>query len=619
MKKQKKSLIQLILFLFAITTAKSQDLNLKIMSFNIQQPFGTNWDNRKSNVASIFNVTQADVIGTQEAVNYQRDYIAQQTGYAWYGIARDGGDNGEGSWIFYKADKYSLDSSNSGSFWMSTTPNIPSRFEGDYNRICTYVHLIEKSSGKSFYIFNSHFPTPDLPNARLKSAKLLTEKIVNRAIKSDPVYVTGDFNSTEGDAVTIWMKNGSDNAIKFRDTYRDVYPTGNVNTGFGTKFDYIYCPTDSKYTSLTSWVITNPVASDHYPIAATVRYNNSTTPPIPVTQVIPGKIEAENYSNSFGIQLENTTDIGQGQNVGYLDLNDWLEYKVDVASASKYTFDLRYASNSESGKINVLIDGVYYQSTDLPITNGWQTWQTITKNIDLPAGLHTIKIEVVKGGFNLNWFNFSSQTPSGLSIPGKIEAENYSMTFGTQLENTTDTGGGQNVGYFDVNDILEYNVTVSNTGNYNFDIRVASLEKSGRLNLLVDNNYQKSIDLPITGGWQNWQTSSTTVNLTQGNHKLKFEIVKDGFNLNWFNFSNNGTSKTSSSKNIVMEESDSNTFYPNPARDFIYFNNEYDWIVYSNAGSKVLSGRSQLVNVSSLNSGIYIVEFNGKRKKLLIN
>nr|WP_315222017.1 carbohydrate-binding protein [uncultured Flavobacterium sp.] len=589
------------------------------MSFNIQQPFGTNWDNRKSNVASIFNVTQADVIGTQEAVNYQRDYIAQQTGYAWYGIARDGGDNGEGSWIFYKADKYSLDSSNSGSFWMSTTPNIPSRFEGDYNRICTYVHLIEKSSGKSFYIFNSHFPTPDLPNARLKSAKLLTEKIVNRAIKSDPVYVTGDFNSTEGDAVTIWMKNGSDNAIKFRDTYRDVYPTGNVNTGFGTKFDYIYCPTDSKYTSLTSWVITNPVASDHYPIAATVRYNNSTTPPIPVTQVIPGKIEAENYSNSFGIQLENTTDIGQGQNVGYLDLNDWLEYKVDVASASKYTFDLRYASNSESGKINVLIDGVYYQSTDLPITNGWQTWQTITKNIDLPAGLHTIKIEVVKGGFNLNWFNFSSQTPSGLSIPGKIEAENYSMTFGTQLENTTDTGGGQNVGYFDVNDILEYNVTVSNTGNYNFDIRVASLEKSGRLNLLVDNNYQKSIDLPITGGWQNWQTSSTTVNLTQGNHKLKFEIVKDGFNLNWFNFSNNGTSKTSSSKNIVMEESDSNTFYPNPARDFIYFNNEYDWIVYSNAGSKVLSGRSQLVNVSSLNSGIYIVEFNGKRKKLLIN
>ncbi|MDX6182736.1 carbohydrate-binding protein [Flavobacterium sp. Fl-77] len=619
MKKQKKSLIQLILFLFAITTAKSQDLNLKIMSFNIQQPFGTNWDNRKSNVASIFNVTQADVIGTQEAVNYQRDYIAQQTGYAWYGIARDGGDNGEGSWIFYKADKYSLDSSNSGSFWMSTTPNIPSRFEGDYNRICTYVHLIEKSSGKSFYIFNSHFPTPDLPNARLKSAKLLTEKIANRAIKTDPVYVTGDFNSTEGDAVTIWMKNGSDNAIKFRDTYRDVYPTGNVNTGFGTKFDYIYCPTDSKYTSLTSWVITNPVASDHYPIAATVRYNNSTTPPIPVTQVIPGKIEAENYSNSFGIQLENTTDIGQGQNVGYLDLNDWLEYKVDVASASKYTFDLRYASNSESGKINVLIDGVYYQSTDLPITNGWQTWQTITKNIDLPAGLHTIKIEVVKGGFNLNWFNFSSQTTSGLSIPGKIEAENYSMTFGTQLENTTDTGGGQNVGYFDVNDILEYNVTVSNTGNYNFDIRIASLEKSGRLNLLVDNNYQKSIDLPITGGWQNWQTSSTTVNLTQGNHKLKFEIVKDGFNLNWFNFSNNVTSKTSSSKNIVMEESDSNTFYPNPAKDFIYFNNEYDWIVYSNAGSKVLSGRSQLVNVSSLNSGIYIVEFNGKRKKLLIN
>lgn len=732
------------------TTVKAQNLNVKIMSFNVQQPFGTNWDGRKAGAASIFNTTQADVIGTQEAVNYQRDYLAQQTGYAWYGIGRDGGDSGEGSWIFYKANKYTLDNANSGNFWLSDTPTVPSRFAGGYNRICTYVHLIEKSSGKGFYIFNSHFPTPDLPDARLKSMKLLTQRMASRAIPADPIYATGDFNSNEVDAVTIWMKTGADNPTKYRDTYRDVNPSGSVNTGFGTKFDYIYCPNDAKYTTQTSWVITTPVASDHYPIVAEVQFKNENTPPIPVTHNIPGKIEAENYANALGITLENTTDVGAGKNVGYLEVNDWieykvnvataanytlelriastsdsgkiavlvdgqqnqtialpltngwqawqtvtkninlpaglhtikfqvaeagfninwfnfvaptpsalaipgkieaenyattfgtqledtadvgggknvgylevndwLEYKVNVAAAANYTLDVRYASTSDSGKINVLIDGQYNQTIALPLTNGWQAWQTLTKNISLPAGLHTIRFQVVTEGFNLNWFNFSSSTPSNpsnLTIPGKIEAENYAITFGTQLEDTADTGGGKNIGFLDVNDILEYNISVTNTATYTFEIRVASLDSSGRINVLVDNQFIKSIDLPVTGGWQNWQTLNSSINLSQGNHRLKLEVVKGGFNLNWFNF---GTiSVTKSIENKTIEALESTSFYPNPTKDFINFNSEYEWTIFSISGEKLLSGESQKADVSSLNSGIYILYFNGQQKKLIIN
>ena len=89
-----------------------------------------------------------DVIGTQEAVNYQRDYLIGETGYSWFGTGRDGGDAGEGSWIFYKSDKYTLDATNSGNFWLSTTPTVPSSFGGAYNRICTYVRLVEKATGQ---------------------------------------------------------------------------------------------------------------------------------------------------------------------------------------------------------------------------------------------------------------------------------------------------------------------------------------------------------------------------------------------------------------------------------------------------------------------------------------
>ncbi|WP_159779417.1 carbohydrate-binding protein [Flavobacterium sp. 9AF] len=587
------------------------------MSFNVQQPYSTNWDGRKANAAYIINTTQADIIGTQEAVNYQRDYLIQQTGYAWFGIGRDGGDNGEGSWIFYKGDKYNLDTANSGNFWLSDTPNTPSRFGGAYNRICTYVHLIEKSSGKGFYLFNAHFPTPDLPNERLKSMKLLAQRMANRAIQSDPVYLTGDFNSNEGDSVTLWMKNGSDNPIKCRDTYRDVFPSGNVDTGFGTKFDYIYCVNNSNYSSQNSWVIKTPVASDHFPIVAQVQYAFQNNPPLPVTHNIPGTIEAEQYASQFGTQLENTTDSGLGQNVGYLEPNDWMDYNVNISATDNYTFELRIASMSANGQLNVFVDGQYNQTLSMPLTNGWQNWETIIKSINLSSGLHTVRLEVVTGGFNLNWFKLTKPNfpPSGLVIPGKIEAENYSFSYGIQLEDTSDAGGGKNVGYLDVNDILEYNVTVATSNNYSFDIRVASLSSSGRINVLVDNQIKKTIDLPITNGWQNWQTLTEIIYLPQGAHTIKLEVVRAGFNLNWFHF----TAASNVRQSLVSNEKSLNSFYPNPTTDFIYFNQEYQWIVYDLTGKEVAKGRSQIADLSRLDEGIYMVHFKGERKKLIIN
>ncbi|NHN24772.1 carbohydrate-binding protein [Flavobacterium jejuense] len=616
MKTNKKLILLLVMLLCKITLTEAQNLNLKLMSFNVQQPFGgTNWEGRKTNAAYIFNITQADVIGTQEAVNFQRDYLQQQTGYAWFGTGRDGGDNGEGSWIFYKGDKYTIDTANSGNFWLSNTPNVPSAFEGSYNRICTYVHLIENSTGKGFYVFNAHFPTSNFTTARLNSMKLLAERMATRAILTDPVYATGDFNSTEGDIVTNWMKNGSDNPIKCRDTYRDVYPTGPVNTGFETKFDYIYCPKGTQYTSQNSWVIDNPKASDHYPIVAEVQYAYQNNPPSPTTHAIPGKIEAEQYANQVGIELENTSDTGGGKNIGYLDTNDWATYKVNVASTATYTFELRVAGESQNGALNVYIDDQYNQTISIPATNGWQNWQTITEDIDLPAGSHTIKIQVTTPGFNINWFNFVASNSSGLVIPGKIEAENYASTFGTELENTSDTGGGQNVGYLDTNDILEYTVTVTATANYNFAIRVASLSSNGRINVLVDNQIKKTIDLPVTGGWQTWQTYNTTISLPQGTHQLKLEVVQSGFNLNWFNFSTSSSARES----LVSEKTSSSSFYPNPTTDYIHFDKEYEWSVYNLTGKKVATGRSQKADMTILSTGIYILHFNGEQKKLVIH
>lgn len=253
-------------------------LDLRVMSFNVQQPWGTNWDGRKAQAATILNRELPDVVGTQEATKDQiNDLLATCPGYSKFGSGRDGGDAGETSAIFWKTSRLRLDEANSGNLWLSNTPSTPSRYGGSYNRIATYVRLVDQKTNAAFSVYNIHNYMPAESDYRLQAAKLLVQTIAARAHASEPVVLTGDFNSTEGDAVTIWMKSGSDNPIRFRDTYRDVDPTGTVTTGFGTKFDYIYLPKESKATTLRSYVPKEPVASDHYPIVADLSWTSSTS------------------------------------------------------------------------------------------------------------------------------------------------------------------------------------------------------------------------------------------------------------------------------------------------------------------------------------------------------
>ncbi len=78
------------------------------------------------------------------------------------------------------------------------------------------------------------------------------------------------------------------------------------------------CPNSSNYTTVSSHVVTTATSSsDHLPIIANVSYSE----PVAVVHAIPGTIQAEAYSTMNGVVLENTTDIGGGQNVGFLNTN----------------------------------------------------------------------------------------------------------------------------------------------------------------------------------------------------------------------------------------------------------------------------------------------------------
>jgi len=173
-----------------------------------------------------------------------------------------------------------------------------------------------------------------------------------------------------------------------------------------------------------------------------------------------------------------------------------------------------------------------------------------------------------------------------IDIPASIEAENYLNMVGMQAEDCTE--GGQNIGYIDVNDYLEYPINVAKAGNYELSLRVASESSGGSFNILADNQKIGTVIFQKTGGWQNWQTISVKVNFAvTGKQKLKLLATKGGWNINWLRFE----SITSSIGEINSNDKEL-TIYPNPSSG--EFRIEYGSFLFADVEVFDVNGKSVL-------------------------
>jgi hypothetical protein len=125
-----------------------------------------------------------------------------------------------------------------------------------------------------------------------------------------------------------------------------------------------------------------------------------------------------NSGNSYrndGVDIEPCNDLPtNGYDVGWINTGEWLKFTVNIAQPGTYSAELRYASDQSGGKLVMNLDGNLispYPYISIPVTGGWQTWQTLTlQNIVLPAGTHTMQVQFLSGGFNLNYLLFSFVT-----------------------------------------------------------------------------------------------------------------------------------------------------------------------------------------------------------------
>jgi len=263
---------------------------LTVMTFNIR--YGTaddgvnQWSARKDHLFEIIRRERADLLGLQEALDFQIDEIIKAAPmYAVVGVGRDdGAEKGEYSAILFNKDR--LHVAEAGTFWFSDTPAVvASKSWGNtITRICTWARFIDRD-GRGFWHFNVHLDHQSQPS-RERSTILLRERIAARSVKTEPVIVTGDFNVGETNPAVLTMTAAAAGAPPFLDTFRvlhrDQREAGTFNsfkpgnTG-GDKIDYVLAQTGTEV--LRAEILRDSrqgrYPSDHFPVVARVRLSFS--------------------------------------------------------------------------------------------------------------------------------------------------------------------------------------------------------------------------------------------------------------------------------------------------------------------------------------------------------
>lgn len=212
-----------------------------------------------------------------------------------------------------------------------------------------------------------------------------------------------------------------------------------------------------------------------------------------------------------------------------------------------------------------------------------------------------------------------------LAIPGKIEAEAYVVNKGFEFETCTDTGGGQNAGYTDSGDYLDFDVIVDEEGVYDIFYRVASESAGGSLSLqkVVNGSATtlNTISFTATGGWQNWTTVEDQVTLEKGVQKFRLLSKGSLFNINWVEFKKASEHVTG----FLNAERTGFKVYPNPTTNQFVVRVENSIINADQIRICNLSGQLVDYNILKINThefmikhklkpGLYIMSMNSVDK-----
>ncbi len=271
-----------ILLFLLFSTLNSTAQSYTVMTFNLRynNPSDGNqqWDKRKEFTLEIIKDHHCDLLGIQEGLLDQVKYLDNALpNYKREGIGRtDGIDKGEFAAIYFNADKFNK--TDGGTFWLSENPDKPTMgWDAAVIRICTWVKLQDRSTGKKILFMNTHFDHIG-ETARLESARLIIQKAKTLSKNEYSVILTGDFNSaSDSRPIKELLHDFSDSRLAslnkpmgpegtFQDFGRSIEPLERIDFIFLEKGKWQvsnYSTDDRKKGELFS--------SDHYPVMAIIK------------------------------------------------------------------------------------------------------------------------------------------------------------------------------------------------------------------------------------------------------------------------------------------------------------------------------------------------------------
>jgi endonuclease/exonuclease/phosphatase family metal-dependent hydrolase len=158
------------------------------------------WPERKDALAEALGAVRPDILCVQEALPQQVAFLERTLPtHRRVGVGRDDGHSaGEHCAILF--DRHRFERIEDETFWLEEPSDRPERWGikvpgiSGPKRICTWVRLRDRRSGRTFRVFNTHLYLTE--GSRERAARVILDRIA-RGDPAEPLLLAGDFNATE--------------------------------------------------------------------------------------------------------------------------------------------------------------------------------------------------------------------------------------------------------------------------------------------------------------------------------------------------------------------------------------------------------------------------------------
>jgi len=210
---------------------------------------------------------------------------------------------------------------------------------------------------------------------------------------------------------------------------------------------------------------------------------------------------------------------------------------------------------------------------------------------------------------------------------------------GVDIEPCNDfSSNGFNIGWIETGEWLKYTINVTQSGLYDINLNIAAPNAGGKILLSLDGQTISNIlDVPATGGWQNWQYLTVPdIYLPFGVHNLQTRFFFGGYNFSYMDFILTAVNVDDGENKPLSYSLQQN--YPNPFNPLTIINysilqdGNVELIVYDLLGRELIklvdeyksAGDHQVnFNAANLSSGLYYYtlksgSFKSTKKMILI-